>query len=55
VWLSVAGTVAAAITTPVSAAIAVLLYMDLRIRKEGFDLEVLSASLDSQKTLPSRS
>jgi hypothetical protein len=55
VWQALAGTAAAAITTPVSAAIAVLLYMDLRIRKEGFDLEVLSASLDSQKTMPSRS
>ncbi len=55
VWQALGGTVAAAITTPVSAAVAVLLYMDLRIRKEGFDLEVLSAALDSQKTMPSRS
>jgi hypothetical protein len=55
VWQALGGTVAAAITTPVSAAVAVLLYMDLRIRKEGFDLEVLSATLDSQKTMPSRS
>jgi Membrane domain of glycerophosphoryl diester phosphodiesterase len=54
VWQAIAGTVAAAITTPVSAAVAVLLYIDLRIRKEGFDLEVLSASLDSQKPMPSR-
>ena len=55
VWQSIAGTVAAAITTPISAAVAVLLYMDLRIRKEGFDLEVLSASLDSNKTFAARS
>lgn len=55
VWQAIAGTVAAAITTPVSAAVAVLLYMDLRIRKEGFDLEVLSASLDSNKTFAARS
>lgn len=55
VWQAIAGTVAAAITTPISAAVAVLLYMDLRIRKEGFDLEVLSASLDSNKAFAARS
>jgi hypothetical protein len=50
VWLAVGGTVAQAVTAPVSAAIAVLLYMDLRIRKEGFDLEVLARSLDAHAT-----
>lgn len=46
-WLAIAGTVSAGLTTPVTAAISVLLYLDLRIRKEGFDLEVLANSLDA--------
>ncbi len=45
VWLAIAGTVATAVTTPVSAAMAVLIYLELRVRKEGFDLEVLASSL----------
>lgn len=48
-WLAIGGTISSAITSPVSAAIAVLLYLDLRIRKEGFDLEVLASSLDGAR------
>ena len=44
VWTAISQTVAAAITAPVSAAIAVILYIDLRIRREGFDLEQLAAA-----------
>jgi hypothetical protein len=45
VWIAIAGTLATALITPISAAMSTLLYADLRIRKEGFDLEVLSASM----------
>lgn len=45
IWLAIAGTVATGVTTPVSAAMAVLIYLELRVRKEGFDLEVLASSL----------
>jgi hypothetical protein len=39
---AVAGTVSAVLVTPFSAAIAVVVYFDLRVRKEGFDLELLA-------------
>lgn len=45
VWSAIAGTVGASIVAPISAAIAVLIYVDLRIRKEGFDLEMLASSI----------
>ena len=35
-------TIAAVITTPFSAALVVVIYYDLRVRKEGFDLELLA-------------
>jgi len=37
---------------PFSAAATVLLYYDLRIRKEGFDLEMLAMSMGSQGNVP---
>jgi hypothetical protein len=40
-----AGLVASAITTPLTAAFTVVLYFDLRVRKEGFDLELLADHL----------
>jgi len=39
---AIAGTVATTITTPFLAAVIVVLYIDLRVRKEGFDLELLA-------------
>ncbi len=45
IWAAIAGTVATGVTSPVSAAMAVLIYLELRVRKEGFDLEVLASSL----------
>ena len=36
--------------TPISAAAVILLYYDLRIRKEGFDLEMLAADLSGGST-----
>lgn len=39
---------ATVITTPFTILIAVLLYFDLRIRKEGFDLEVMARELGSE-------
>jgi hypothetical protein len=43
VWSAIAGTISSAIFTPLSAAITVFLYFDLRVRKEGFDLQRLAA------------
>ena len=40
---------AAIITTPFTTLITVLLYFDLRIRKEAFDLEVMAQELSSQR------
>lgn len=38
-------TVSSALTTPLSAAVLTVLYFDLRVRKEGFDLELLARRL----------
>lgn len=35
------------LTTPILSMVAILLYYDIRIRKEGFDLELLAAELDA--------
>ncbi len=43
VWAALSGTVSAALFAPLSAAISVFLYFDLRVRKEGFDLQRLAA------------
>jgi hypothetical protein len=43
IWAALSGTVSAALFAPLSAAISVFLYFDLRVRKEGFDLERLAA------------
>lgn len=42
---SLAGTVAAILTTPFTAAIATATYVDLRVRAEGYTLDLLSADL----------
>ena len=42
---TVGDTVAAALTTPFSAAFVTVLYFDLRVRKEGFDLQLLAERL----------
>jgi hypothetical protein len=39
------GTVASMVTTPLTAAIAVVIYIDLRVRHEGFDLQLLAGQL----------
>jgi hypothetical protein len=39
---AIAGTVSSALVTPFTAAVGVVLYFDLRVRKEGFDLELLA-------------
>lgn len=40
-----AGAIAAILTTPFVSAIAVVLYFDLRVRKEGFDLQLLAENM----------
>lgn len=52
IWQAIAGTVSTAVTTPVAAAMAVLMYLELRIVKEGFDLEVLASSLGLDDHVP---
>ena len=42
-----ASTVAQILVTPIGAAASILLYYDLRIRKEGFDLQMLAQSMTS--------
>lgn len=44
--LSLTSIVSAALTTPFIAAVFVLLYFDLRVRKEGFDLELLAQAIE---------
>lgn len=46
---AVAVSVAAILTTPFTTLIAVLLYFDLRIRKEAFDLEVMAHELSATR------
>lgn len=43
--LAVTSIVSAVITTPFVAAVFVLLYFDLRVRKEGFDVELLASAI----------
>ena len=45
IWAAISGTISTAITAPLGAALAVLFYFDLRVRKEGFDLERLAGDL----------
>jgi hypothetical protein len=45
----VAGTVGSVITTPFTAAIVALLYFDQRVRKEGFDLQLLAEGLGAER------
>jgi hypothetical protein len=47
---SLADGLAQLITTPFSAAVAVVLYYDLRVRKEGFDLELLAERLGVERS-----
>ena len=49
---AVANLVGQVLATPISAAAMILLYYDLRIRKEGFDLEMLAQSFGSEETPP---
>ena len=55
-WVS-ASTAGAALTTPFIAAVVVVVYFDLRVRKEGFDLELLARRVgvapdESQRSTP---
>jgi hypothetical protein len=43
-------TAASALTTPLSAAVVTVLYFDLRVRKEGFDLELLARRIGVDPT-----
>ncbi len=50
---ALASTVASVLTTPVVAAIVSVLYFDLRVRKEGFDLQLLAQRIGATATGPS--
>jgi MFS family permease len=45
----VGGTLGAAITTPYSAAVVTLLYFDLRVRKEGLDLQLIAEGTGTER------
>jgi hypothetical protein len=45
----IGGTVSALITTPFTAAVLTLLYFDKRVRKEGFDLQLLASGLGTTR------
>jgi hypothetical protein len=49
-WSAISGTIATAITAPLGAAMTVFLYFDLRVRKEGFDLQRLADDLLRQSS-----
>lgn len=44
---ALAGLITSAILTPVQTLVMTLLYIDVRVRKEGYDVEVLTADLDA--------
>jgi hypothetical protein len=48
-FLAIGGSLAAILTTPFTTSITVLLYFDLRIRKEAFDLEVMAQEMSSPR------
>ena len=48
-FLAIGNSLAAIITTPFTTLITVLLYFDLRIRKEAFDLEVMAQEMSSPR------
>ena len=50
----IAGTVSVTLTTPFTAAIFSLVYFDQRVRREGFDLELLAQGLGERAPDPSR-
>jgi hypothetical protein len=50
---SIANIVANVVTVPFSAAVLVVLYYDLRVRKEGLDIELLARGLDDEPAAPS--
>ena len=47
----VGGTVSSALTTPYSAAVITLVYFDLRVRKEGLDLQLLASDAGVERDL----
>ena len=47
----VGGTVSSALTTPYSAAVVTLVYFDLRVRKEGLDLQLLASDAGVERDL----
>ena len=47
---AIAGIAASALTVPVLAAVITVVYIDLRVRKEGFDLELLAESVGVDPT-----
>jgi hypothetical protein len=49
---AVVGILSSVITTPFMASVLVLVYFDLRVRKEGFDLELLAQGVGVPGTLP---
>jgi hypothetical protein len=53
VWQAVGGTISQGLVAPFTAAVLVLAYIDLRVRNEAFDLELLGQSIESRPQTPS--
>jgi hypothetical protein len=53
VWFAIGGAVAGAIVTPIASIFTVLLYLDLRVRKEALTAESLAATYDQATRGPS--
>ena len=53
---AISGVVGLALTTPFQAAFVIVLYFDLRVRKEGYDLELLAREMAGERgsALPDR-
>ncbi|HET7482689.1 MAG TPA: DUF4190 domain-containing protein [Actinomycetota bacterium] len=52
VFDTIAGTVGSVVVTPFQAAVVAVLYFDLRVRKEGFDLQLLAQRIGSTAESP---
>lgn len=50
----ISNSLSSVLTTPFAAAVGAVLYFDLRVRKEGFDLDLLAGQIGSEGTVPGR-
>jgi hypothetical protein len=51
VWTQILAFIVSVLTQPFTAAVAAIIYFDLRVRKEGFDLELLARQIGEQSSV----